>query len=105
MSVSLLCAAHQWGWVDVRWQRVEADVRQWVEVYAARGDAMYRSVQRRMQHDEHDAAADDDGSAAAADNWEDRLVRAAEALAVRLLTTASGVGFTLGLVYALVRKR
>ena len=114
MSVTLLSLAQQQGWVDVRWARVEGDVRQWVERYAARGDALYRSVQRRIQHhSEHDAdavgeygaAVEDDGSAAAADGWEDQLVRAVEALAVRLLTTASGVGFTLGLVYALVRKR
>ena len=105
MSTTLLSLAHQYGWLNVRWQRVEADVRQWVELYATRGDALYRSLQQRMQHDA-DAAAEHDGSAEAeATGWEDKLVRATEALAVRLLTTASGVGFTLGLVYALVRKR
>ena len=113
MSASLLSLAHQQGWVDVRWSRVEIDVRQWVELYATRGDAIYRLLQQRMQHNEHDGAAsgqaevavEDDDQSAAEDGWEDQLIRALEALAVRLLTTASGVGFTLGLVYALVRKR
>ena len=108
MSASLLSFAQQRGWVDVRWQRVESEARQWVELYATRGDAIYRAVQRRMQHDEHEADAgegEEEGAARAADEWEDKLVRAVEALAVRLLTTASGLGFTLGIVYAFVRKR
>ena len=108
VSASLLSWAQQRGWVEVRWSRVEAEVTQWVDTYATRGDAIYHSIQHRLQQGEHEAdmaegaAADDSGPA---DGWEEKLARAVEALAVRLLTTASGVGFTLGLVYALVRKQ
>lgn len=71
LSSSLLSLAHQYGWVDVRWSRVEADVRQWVELYATRGDAIYRSVQRRMQHADYDAHRDGQ-SEAAVDGWEEK---------------------------------
>ena len=105
MSATLLSIAHQQGWVDVRWSRVQADVEAWVELYSTRGDALYRTLQHHIQHSEHDPNCHEDDDQPAAAEWDEKVVRAIEALAVRLLTTASGVGFTLGLAYALMRRR
>ena len=100
------------GLAEVRWAAMWQKGWDWVEANGRAGDGLWSSLrsawQRRTLQPADGGAAGEEGverrgapQSGDFDDSVDRVMRAAEAVGLRLLTTASGVGFSLGIIYAL----
>ena len=106
LTAVALVGLEQAGMAEVRWGNVWRKGWGWVEANGSgRREGLWHAVRRRWGQRALDGDMRGEGQLppSEADDELDRCMEAVEAVLTRLLSTASGVGFSLGLVFALRR--